>query len=120
MPRLAFVQVAEATRRALERRGDVVANALMFASDSKRAERLKEMICPGCAYGGPRLAGQSFTAWNCFQCGKTAQHHNTAVPRLCLECATELALCSWCCADINLGNRRNVHISKAEARRRLR
>jgi|SRR5580658_901083 hypothetical protein len=116
--KVTFAMIAEGTRRALERRGDVIAKALLFANDTKKEERLKEMLCPGCAYGGGYLAGQALTRWNCFACGKEGMHHNTAVPRLCLECAKELALCCRCLADINLEIRRRVRIRKGEAKRK--
>ena len=117
--RIKFPMIAEASRRALERRGDVIAKALLFANDTEKEKRLKEMLCPSCAYGGGYLVGQAFTKWNCFACDKEGMHHNTGVPRLCLDCAKELALCSRCLADINLEYRLRVRINKRDAKRKI-
>ena len=111
--------IAEANRRALERRGDIIAKALTVANDTHREKRLEGMLCIICSTEN-YLSGQGFTRWRCFHCDREDMHHNTHVPRLCIECAKKLALCRHCLADINLEIRYRVSISKTNAKRKLR
>jgi hypothetical protein len=73
--------------------------------DTNRVERLKKCECRACHYRR-RVAGQAFTAWSCGICGIEKLHHNTAVPRVCLDCAKKHSLCTRCGADLELRPKR--------------
>lgn len=50
--------------------------------------------CEGHAWD--EMAGQAFTKWQCKICGYKGQHHNTAIPTICPECAVITNRCSKC------------------------
>jgi hypothetical protein len=76
-------------------------------TDACREARLKARECRWCFYRSS-FAGQAFTDWNCWSCGKEDSHANTAVPRLCDTCADKLGLCVRCCADRELKRRKTL------------
>jgi hypothetical protein len=66
-----------------------------LVDDPRLKNRLARHECKACYYE-VRLAGQAFTRYECQQCSKPAMHHNTAVPRLCDNCADKGVLCARC------------------------
>lgn len=52
--------------------------------------------CIECQEKGPFVAGQAFTEYTCTICGKKKVWHNTAVPKVCDECAQKFGLCQTC------------------------
>jgi hypothetical protein len=67
--------------------------------DPEKERRLAEQRCILCYYT-IRISGQAFTAYKCGECSTEFMHHNTSVPKLCLECARKLNLCAECAAEI--------------------
>jgi len=76
-------------------------------TDAHREQRLKARECRWCFYR-TTFAGQAFTEWTCWACGKEDSHPNTSTPRLCNECADKLGLCVHCCADRELKRRKTL------------
>lgn len=76
----------------------------ILASETLEEEldRIKRQLCKRCSLGGG-LAGQAFTSWECGICEKPQQHHNTACPKLCKECAKANELCINCGASVHFG-----------------
>ena len=68
--------------------------------DPDRERRLELNICKDCFYS-VTLAGQAFWPYTCEACKKELMHHNTAVPRLCLECAKSSNRCRDCTGDMD-------------------
>ena len=76
-------------------------------TDSRREARQKDRECRWCFYRSG-MAGQAFTDWTCWSCGKEDQSSTTSHPRLCVECADKLGLCERCCADRELKSRKTL------------
>lgn len=113
------VQVNYANWAAQNDKDSVVNKALKVLEDPKREERMKLCLCPACTYLRGGFAGQAFTAWTCEACEKPQPSwHNTATPKLCLECADRYGLCTRCLADLDLSPRRKVTRSNKFRRRR--
>lgn len=114
------VQVNYANFAAQEAKDAAVNRALKVLEDPQREERMKQCVCLACAYvRGPYFAGQAFTAWTCEACEKEQPSWpNTAVPKLCLECADRYGLCTRCLADLDLRPRKKVVRSNKFRRRR--
>ncbi len=104
------LQVNHANEMANNAKDNVVSRALNVFQDPQREKRLKECLCLACAYiRQGMLAGQTFTRWTCAACEKPQpEWPNTAVPKLCLECADRYGLCVRCIADLDLRARRKV------------
>ncbi len=90
---------------ASEKVRQAASRAVIIASDGEREIRLEQHLCLKCHYYGGGFAGQAFTDWSCKLCGKLSSHPNTAVPKLCSECADAYDLCSSCCGDIDMRHR---------------
>lgn len=69
--------------------------------DPDRKKRLKDWKCPFCYYcRNDRIAGQAFTKFACASCGCENWHCNTAVPKLCTQCAAVNCACQECGGDV--------------------
>jgi len=71
-------------------------NAENAKTDTKRDRRIAMRECKWCFYFGHMMAGQAFTEYTCAGCGERKMHSNTAVPKLCEECADRLDACRCC------------------------
>lgn len=112
-------QVRYATFRAKERIDLLTTRALRALTDPDEKKRLEQCHCLCCFYArGPQIAGQAFTQWKCLDC-ETEQPawHNTAHPRLCLDCGKKNGLCVECLADLELRPRTKVQRPRASRRR---
>lgn len=79
-------------RRAKEMENETSGNA---------AVRISSLECKTCWYvRRGALVGQAFTGYTCDGCKEVFSHHNTGVPKLCVECALEFGLCRRCGGDI--------------------
>lgn len=105
-----IVQVNYATGRARDAKDLVLDRAIRVLNDPDRAKRMEQCECLACFYlTGSCFAGQAFTSWACQACEvEQPMHPNTAVPKLCLECADRYSLCTQCLADLDLRMRQKV------------
>lgn len=104
---LDLYMVQSATERNLAYIAETERRVADCHADADREARLKARECRWCWYRSG-FAGQAFTEWTCWSCGKEDCHANTAVPRLCNECADRLGLCVRCCADRELKRRKTL------------
>lgn len=65
-------------------------------TDGKRDQRQASYECRFCFYFGHGMAGQAFTEYTCKGCGTEQMYANTAVPKLCDDCATKMDACRRC------------------------
>lgn len=73
--------------------------------DAEKEKRLAARMCQACFYLGGGFAGQAFTEWHCFLCKVPAMHHNTSVPRVCMDCSKGFDLCHTCGGNITMKQR---------------
>ncbi len=63
----------------------------------RRKCRLQQLECRACYYlRGGVVAGRAFTEYICANCNQSYSHPNTAIPRLCQDCARHRDLCVRC------------------------
>ena len=74
---------------------EMIKRADKLKNDPDKKKRLATNICKVCFYI-PHIAGQGFTEYSCQHCDLYYTHPNTAVPRLCSDCAKRLNLCKSC------------------------
>lgn len=86
------------------RMADLIQLGKNLEIDPERDRRHDEQLCQLCFYGPPKMAGQAFTTTNCGACEIEMRFSNTAVDRLCTECANKRACCRECGAHIDLAN----------------
>lgn len=86
---------------------DFVKNCQKVVEDKSKEQRLKQQKCRYCFYNS-RLAGQAITEYECGICSKPGTWANTAVPSLCMECASEHKLCVQCGASMNEKSRNKI------------
>lgn len=101
-------RVREATRRSSFHVQSVVKRAIKAGGDTQKSARLSRLQCPACFYLRNPVSGNSFAPYVCEGCGQEHQHHNTAVPRLCRECASTFGACRSCGADLELRDRKKL------------
>ena len=75
--------------------------AEQFKTDPNKEMRLNHQECVYCFYT-IAIAGQAFTRYTCEECGKEDRHHNTNVPKVCMDCAKKMDLCHQCGAEIEM------------------
>lgn len=83
-----------------------------YKKDGHKESRVKSQECKYCYYFRSNIiAGQAFTKYECGICKEIHTHPNTAVPKICKECAKKHNICTRCCADLNL-KKRKTNVSK--------
>jgi hypothetical protein len=87
-----------------------------YRGDAERAAREARGECKTCFYlRRSRFGGAAMTDWSCGLCAVTSMHRNTSVPTVCLSCAKEHQLCSYCGGDVNTDTHRTTFPTPAPA-----
>lgn len=99
--------MAFATAQAARYAREAVERVRAYEADSNRVLREARHICATCWYFfHSRFGGNSMTYCHCGICGKEMVFGNTAVDKVCPECAAEHELCTQCGGDIKTRVRR--------------
>ncbi|MFI5301436.1 MAG: hypothetical protein ACHREM_25395 [Polyangiales bacterium] len=117
--KLTIVDVRNATHFARQRKDRLTQMALELLDDPRRSERLAARQCVVCFYGrDATIVGHGFTTWTCRGCDTSDRHANTGVPKLCDACSDKCGLCTQCCADLDLRDRKKVARGRPTKRHR--
>lgn len=121
-PRALSKALVEHINRASSHRSERVLDRLAIAAqaavDLRAKDRRAARECAFCFYLDTRIAGRSFTRWQCVVCGDEAHHSNTAVPKLCAACSDEYDLCTACMGDLEMRHRRTVRAKRKPRRQK--